>query len=519
MAGVKPPQPQAPSLWQSRISIAAVLLFVPHVHSLVADVTADVCEREYQEKVDLWQSMSGATTEYVPMGHQPDWYWEEIMKRRGIDPASKPNSGYEDFWLDQLVGQAQIQAAGCSVHGGRYWEIIVDFRRLFDLMVRGTRFTLLRLLSLRLAQTESHFQTHEDLPGMLRLSVCMPFSCDEQMLTATIFPYYFAPWFMGPKAASKLGNASFRDVVQVNELQDWTSFNIDFVIGGTDSCGTSSLHKNLEQHPEVVFSTVSEDFFFNADLAHRLLPLKSQVDKYNAQLESFEEEKLRTFGFKPRLVGLCNPTIFANGLARRKLAAMPELKMILILCDPLGRLEKLFMEYHYCFDDLADATRRGLASRVRDETSACFNSANALAAERHGRLKNFWRKHAVAEHMLAVMNLFSGRTVFVHQEQLRENPDSVFVAIAKFLGVKYSFRGHTSFPRYNSIGGHRTDLCHNSTLVRELRRHLEPEYLMQEEIMREAKESIPASLRLRRTRCDDLSKSKVTYCPSRAACT
>ena len=113
MAAVKPPGPQVPlTLWQSRISIAAVLLFVPHVHSLVADVTADVCEREYQEKVDLWRSMSGATTEYIPMGHRPDWYWEEIMKRRGIDPASKPSSGYEDFWLDQLIGQAQIRLPG-----------------------------------------------------------------------------------------------------------------------------------------------------------------------------------------------------------------------------------------------------------------------------------------------------------------------------------------------------------------------------------------------------------------------
>ena len=515
-AAVKPPGPQVPlTRWQSRISSAAFLLFVPHVHSLVADVTPDACEHEYKEKVDLWRSMSGAATEHIPMGHRPDWYWKEIMKRRGIDPASKPSSGYEDFWLEQLVGQAQMQAVGCSVHGGRYWEIMVDFRAIFDLMVRGTRFTFLRLLSLRIAQTESHVQTREDLPGMLRMSVCAPSSCDEQMLIDTIFPHYFAPLFMGPKAARKLGNASFQDVVQVNELQDWTSFNIDFAIVGTDTCGTSSLHQNLERHPEVTFSTVNEDYFWIVALAHRLLPFKNQVDRYNAQLESIREDKFRRYGSRPRLIGVCHPSIHSSELARHILAAMPQVKIIMILCDPVNRLEKYFMHFAYCFDDLADAVHRRLASPIRD-ISPCFNSTTALLSEKDGKLKQFWQHREVAKHMPGLLHLFSGRIILLHQEQLQENPHRVFNSIAKFLGLTDSFPKDTKFPRYNSIGGYRTDLCHNLTLVRELQEHMEPEYLMQEKILREAKESIPASLSLRRTRCHNLATHEVTYCPGTA---
>ena len=503
---------QVPStIWPSRISIAALLPFVPHVHGLVT--ADDVCEHEYQEKMDMWQSMSGATTEHIPMGHRPDWYREEIMKRRFI-PTSQPISGYEDFWLEQLVEQARMQAVGCSVHGGRYWEITLDFQRLFDLMVRGTRFTLLRLMSLRIAQTESLLQTREDLPGMLRMSVCMPYSCDEQMLIDRIFPHFFAPSFMGPKAARKLSNASFQDVVQVNELQDWTSFNIDFAIVGTDCCGTSSLHQNLEKHPEVTFSTVHQDDFWIIELAHRLLPFKKTVDRYNTQVESIREDKFRRSGSRPLLIGVCHPIIFSSDLAKHILAAMPQVKTIMILCDPVNRLEKFFMFYGYCLDDLrvADAVRRKVGAPLRDG-SPCFNSSTALISEKDGKLKQLWQQREMAKHMPGLMHLFYGRTFLLHQEQLQENPHRVFNSIAKFLGVTRSFPEDTKFPRYNSIGGYRTDLCYNTTLVRELQEHLEPEYLMQEAILRAAKVSIPPSLRLRRTRCHNLATAEVTYCP------
>eukprot|EP00434_Breviolum_minutum_P023447 symbB.v1.2.020682.t1/scaffold1757.1/size102910/6 len=114
----------------------------------------------------------------------------------------------------------------------------------------------------------------------------------------------------------------------------------------------------------------------------------------------------------------------------------------------------------------------------------------------------------MAKHMPGLMHLFYGRTFLLHQEQLQENPHRVFNSIAKFLGVTRSFPEDTKFPRYNSIGGYRTDLCYNTTLVRELQEHMEPEYLMQEAILRAAKVSIPPSLRLRRTRCHNLATAE-----------
>ena len=425
--------------------------------------------------------------------------------------------GYEDEWLDRLFGEAQLQILGCWVHGGRYWEVLVNLPELFRSIRRGIgRSMFLRRLSLLLTQTEDALST-EDLPEEMRLTVCAPLVCNEALVLETIFQKVYAPMIMGDRPERKLANATFQGIVHVEELLDWSSFNLDFAIGGVDGCGTSSLHRNLDQHPELTFSTISEDFFFSADLAHRLLPLRSQVESYNQQLKEVKEEKWRSSGFKPTLIGICNPTFFSNALARRKLAAMPSLKMVVILCDPLGRIEKNFMEYYYCFDSLADAKQRGLASRVRDASQPCFESARALLSERFGKLKWFWQQREMAVHMPALMNLFSGRIIILHQEQLRSHPHVVFPSLVNFLEARYSFRSSTVFSRYNSVGGHRTDLCRNASLVSALKLHLEHEYQMQERMMKEATELVPESLQSRQTRCDRMEENS-DYCPARTAC-
>lgn len=90
--------------------------------------------------------------------------------------------------------------------------------------------------------------------------------------------------------------------------------------------------------------------------------------------------------------------------------------MILILCDPLGRLEKAFMFHLYCFQgNLAEAKQQGLASNFtflgspRDDT--CFDSASVLLTERDGELKSFWQHAEVAVHVPNLAQLFRGRMI------------------------------------------------------------------------------------------------------------
>ncbi|CAK8996295.1 unnamed protein product [Durusdinium trenchii] len=208
--------------------------------------------------------------------------------------------------------------------------------------------------------------------------------------------------------------------------------------------------------------TGEEDYFITAQMAHRLLPLKSDVAAFNQQLEAAKDAKAQATGHRPHLVGIRNPMIFHLPLARHKIARITKAKMILILCDPLGRLEKAFMFHLYCFQgNLAEAKQQGLASNFtflgspRDDT--CFDSASVLLTERDGELKSFWQHAEVAVHVPNLAQLFRGRMMVVHQEQLRRIPKNVFASLAHFLKVSPELI--PSSTRHNSIGGHRTDLC------------------------------------------------------------
>ena len=44
--------------------------------------------------------------------------------------------------------------------------------------------------------------------------------------------------------------------------KDWSSINLDFVIGGIDGCGTASLHMNLEKHAETWLKIGDENCVF-----------------------------------------------------------------------------------------------------------------------------------------------------------------------------------------------------------------------------------------------------------------
>ena len=62
-------------------------------------------------------------------------YWKEVFQRRGLTRTSL--SGYEEDWLALVFGEAQTEIEG--VHGGLYWEVEMDFKRLYDALLRLVR--------------------------------------------------------------------------------------------------------------------------------------------------------------------------------------------------------------------------------------------------------------------------------------------------------------------------------------------------------------------------------------------
>lgn len=166
-----------------------------------------------------------------------------------------------------------------------------------------------------------------------------PASCTEDQVIQGIFPLA-ADMLMGERLQRMLGNASLRDVVVADEVAGWHDFDIDFAIVGVDRCGTTSLRKNMELHPDVVIKGDGEETILSYELANRLLPLKAQVEEYNAQVQERMTAKFYETGHRPRVVGIGNPLLFQIALARQKLALMPRLKLVLAVCEPVGRMEK-----------------------------------------------------------------------------------------------------------------------------------------------------------------------------------
>ena len=107
---------------------------------------------------------------YTPIAHRPDWYWKKIFQMRGIDPESV-KSGYTEAWLAFLFVGAQEAMTVCSVEGGRYWDCVLDVRKVYDLAQGSARSTfagrLAAVFGITLAATDQ-------LPGHLRLSLCAP---------------------------------------------------------------------------------------------------------------------------------------------------------------------------------------------------------------------------------------------------------------------------------------------------------------------------------------------------------
>ncbi|CAE7023141.1 unnamed protein product [Symbiodinium natans] len=484
----------------------------------------DSCVVAYGEDIEKWRTLSDVPTVYSPRSHRPDWYWEAILEHQRNGSRSDrvanlqlDDIGYGDPWLEVLFGQAQEGILGCSVHGGRYWEAMVDVVQLRDLVPSAN---LSKFLEGVTRITPSSGLKAAILAGFvppsLRVAMCTPYDCTEDMIVKRLFPEFEARKLFGTEAGKLLEGAILTDAVKIEEVLNWPSLQLDFAIAGVDNCGTTSLHRNLDQHPEIVFPSHKEDFFFVTEVVHRLLPLKSQVEDFNHRMELAKQKKLQEItetGVRPRLAGICSPGLFSYGLARMSLALV-RAKVIMTVCDPLGRLERHFMEYNYCHNgSLERAQEQSLAS-VASTREGCFPSASAIWEARDtGQMQRLRDATTTAQHLQTMQALFTGRMLPLHKDFLRQ-PAKTYSLVADFLGARYAYPEGTTFGRFNVVGGHRTDLCRNRSLVRRLERMLEPEYQAQVLFLRHGGSPVPDSLNHRISRCKSAAMAELR-CPGR----
>ncbi|CAJ1350183.1 unnamed protein product [Effrenium voratum] len=292
--------------------------------------------------------------------------------------------------------------------------------------------------------------------GFRSSTMCVPSCCSQAELETELAATFF----------NHLANTFEAQMFNVTskEVSHWADLPLDFLIIGLDGCGTTSLRRNLAKHPDLNFTHLSvfsqdEDFFI-IEMGRQTLPFMWQVQRV-------VEQRARMRGLK---LGMYQPTMWSEEVLEHTLAYLPDLRIVVAVCDPVDRFErKLHLELEPTGDSFEETVKRQAA----DTRYAYF--ADALAS---------WKRN------------FAERVLFIDRD-LQDSPHTL-ARITDFLGIR-PFPQHVRFKRYNSRGRKRTALCSWPELVLAMKEVFKHEYRILEELL-----GNHAGERLRRrlTRCE-----------------
>eukprot|EP00929_Paragymnodinium_shiwhaense_P101936 TRINITY_DN65131_c0_g1_i1.p1 TRINITY_DN65131_c0_g1~~TRINITY_DN65131_c0_g1_i1.p1 ORF type:complete len:515 (+),score=84.92 TRINITY_DN65131_c0_g1_i1:158-1702(+) len=465
------------------------------------------CLAAYERtKATLVFDLSGATTRYTPSSHRSAGYIDFLksMIRQvpkefsdGLEGIGAERDEEEDTTVSSIMYYANNQAIHCLNNAGRYWEVEVATANysqwLMSTDIEAEFPTLNKEQFVNTQEMLIHlFERHGTVPNTVRSGLCAPKICSKDAIVAELIPRFVA--ILTSKITEKLEPPPPDGMSQAVELAPWSAFDVDFIITGMDTCGTTSLHRNLERHPKIELcnNLGSSDSFFD-DLKRHILPPREQVNMWKADCERKLIHKGLTGPIsKDRRsfrLGLRQSMLFQLSHARMAMSLMPNLKVILVSCDPLGRVEKLFFRYLYCGS--AGTDEQGW----RPEGAECINSISQL--QHLPQVLSHFSSSAALQKM---SNIFIHRLIYLHQSRLEESPTETYNSIAKDLSAG-PFPDGFAFYRYNSRRGNRTDLCHNRSVVFRLQRMLQEEYRAMELVHMARGLPPPIRLRSRQTRC------------------
>ncbi|CAK9021936.1 unnamed protein product [Durusdinium trenchii] len=351
-----------------------------------------------------------------------------------------------DDW--EALGRLEEQQRRCRSLQGRLWELHLE---------------------------EVQLQLPSGLPLRLRpLGVCAPERCGAQDVAAETTPRLLAHRMQVNQSELRF----LSEFVTVKELGSWEDIRFDFAIIGIDRCGTTSLHFNLDQHPEIRF-VQHEGIYSFLQQSPTLLPWQEHV----LAVQRFAEEQGKGF-----ILGYRHSVLYAYSHLLHGLSRMPSLRSILIVCEPLGRLERWFL------------SESGASERWRSLTEAVEETKTVALAE-HQLLG---AKFRFGPQLLLAQRLLKDRLLLFHQHSLRSQPVATYERLRLFLGARKPFPAETRFARRNVMSGHRTELCRNASLEERLGQLLAPEFQAIEEALLGAQEPLPEELLRRWTRCHRL---------------
>ncbi|CAJ1426940.1 unnamed protein product [Effrenium voratum] len=336
--------------------------------------------------------------------------------------------------LKKYASWAHQMLMACWTVGGRLWEVRLHWNTStwFEGRVTG------------------------DLNEM-HTTICAPAVCNPRQVVQQVAPRVA---FANPEVMA--GGFWGKAVL----LSSWQFAKVSFAIVGTGGCGTTSIRKNLEAHKDIRFTHSQEDVIYAPGYRHeylggfRSLPTAAQVNMINCGRPKCKAES-------NEVVGVKNYNLYNFDFGLVALSMVNKVTIIVVVCDPLDRLEKTMHFYHCGFQDESRCRNRSVIDEIMAGTSV------ADLVQKH-------KEHWIASERLPILTSMFKDVIVVHQQLLRENPESVYRLLFRRLGL---VPPKSRYHRYNSYGGQRTGLCSHKKLFKEFQKELEPEYARLEEML------------------------------------
>lgn len=272
--------------------------------------------------------------------------------------------------------------------------------------------------------------------------LCAPPSCGAVAAKA------LAWHVVAERQGASLGSVAPWARLEVHEASRWSALQLDWVIAGFMKCGTTSFAGGLglSGHPQLAMPSV--EGFEDVEpewMTWRVLVSRQWVRRFNERVAALTMDKRRRVGRV--FFGLKNPTYVWNDFMLYAFSRVPELKLLLIVRDPLDALASAYFFRHA---NTAPALRPSFSACVRLADGSCFSYGSE-----DGRLSRNWfaayRMAAVARRAVALMG--RGRVSAIHADSLRAPPREALGRVAAWLGVAAPFpAGAPRLRRRNRFG-------------------------------------------------------------------
>ena len=179
------------------------------------------------------------------------------------------------------------------------------------------------------------------------------------------------------------------------------------MIAGFAKCGTTALHHYLGQHPGIFLTVPKEPrFFSDPDIRGRMAEYQARF--LEAQPGSILGEASVSY----------SETAFVSLCAQRISTAFPNIKLILLIRDPITRIESQFRELH-------DSSYKLGISCPMELHDAIYKFPNIICDSQYFQIVNRWTRHIPRKNILLLFN-----------EELRERPSHVLKQALDFLEIQ-----------------------------------------------------------------------------------